>query len=170
MKTITTISEPRIEQRPAQPYMGIRVQTPFKGMYKVVGQLEKELTAWLKQRGFPASGTGLLRYHVIDMAGEMDIEVGIMVAEPLAGEGRVTTSVLPAGTYASLIYSGSGLKGNKALLEWGQANGLRWDKWADPKGDAFGARYEAILTDPSVEPRKTKWQIELAIKLAENQK
>ena len=53
----------------------------------------------------------------------------------------------------------------RPLLQWGRANGLAWDRWADPHGDAFRARYETYLTDPRVEPRKTKWAIEVAIKV-----
>jgi hypothetical protein len=34
----------------------------------------------------------------------------------------------------------------------------------DPAGDRFGCRYEAYLTDPRDEPRKTKWEIELNIR------
>jgi hypothetical protein len=77
--------------------------------------------------------------------------------------------VLPAGRYASLIYTGSGYAGNKALVDWAKANGIAWDRWNDAKGDAFCSRYESYLTDPKVEPHKTKWKIEVAIKLADNQ-
>ena len=81
--------------------------------------------------------------------------------------GRVAVDRSPAGRYASLIYQGHGLTGNKALLAWAAAQGLVWDRWETPEGDAFRARYERYLTDPRVEPRKTRWDIELAIKLAD---
>jgi effector-binding domain-containing protein len=166
---MTTVSEPRIDDRPEKPYLGIRTQTPFKGMFNVVAQLRKELSAWAKQQGVEPSGPPFLRYHVIDMAGEMDIEVGIQVATALPDDGRISASVLPAGRYASLVYSGSGLTGNKTLLDWAKANGIAWDRWDDVKGDAFRCRCETYLTDPKVEPRKTKWDIEVAIKLAADQ-
>jgi effector-binding domain-containing protein len=164
---MTIIVQPRIDARTEQPYMGIRTQTPMKGMSKVVGKLFKEIGAWAKQRGLQPAGPPFLRYYVIDMAGEMDIEVGIPVEAPLPGDGRVAASTLPAGRYASLIYAGSGYTGNKALLDWAWSNGYAWDRWKDPKGDAFRARYETYLTDPAVEPRKTRWEIEVAIKLAD---
>jgi effector-binding domain-containing protein len=164
---MTTIGEPRIDERPERPYLGIRTQTPFQGMFKAVTQLRKELLGWVKQQGIAPAGPLFLRYHVIDMAGEMDIEIGMPVATALPGNSRVSPGVLPAGRYASLIYSGSGLQGNKALLDWAKANGLAWDRWQDEKGDAFRCRCEHYLTDPKVEPRKTKWAIEVAIKLAD---
>jgi effector-binding domain-containing protein len=166
---MTTVSEPRLDERPDKPYLGIRTQTPFRGMINVVGQLRKELAAWAQGNGVEPAGPRFLRYHVIDMAGEMDIEFGMPVATPRPGDGRVTAGVLPAGRYASLIYSGSGLTGNKTLLDWARANGLRLDRWTETKGDVFRCRCEHFLTDPKVEPRKTRWEIEVAIKLADEQ-
>ena len=163
---MTTVGQPRLDQRPNQPYMGIRTQTPMKGMSKVVGKLFKEIGVWAKQHDLHPAGPPFLRYHVIDMAGEMDVEVGIPVETPLPGDGRVSAGELPAGRFASLVYTGSGYTGNKTLIEWARANGHAWDRWDDPKGDGFRCRYESYLTDPAVEPRKTKWQVEVAIKLA----
>jgi len=166
---MTTVTEPKIDERAEKPYLGIRTQTPFKGMSKVIDKLFKELFAWAKQQGVEPAGPPFLRLHVIDMAGEMDLEVGIPVEMALPGDGRVIPGVLPAGRYASLVYIGSGLTGNKTLLDWAKANGLAWDRWQDPKGDAFRSRYETFLTDPDMEPRKTKWEVEVAIKLADDQ-
>jgi effector-binding domain-containing protein len=162
------IGEPKIDERPEIPYIGIRIQTPMKGMFGEVNKLFKELDRWMTKQGVVPAGPSLLRYHIIDMRGEMDIEVGIPVTETVTGDERVKPGVLPAGRYASLIYSGSGLQGNKALVEWARDNGIRWDRWDDPKGDAFRCRYEAYLTDPKIEPRKTKWDIEVAIKIADD--
>jgi hypothetical protein len=41
------------------------------------------------------------------------------------------------------------------------------DRVDDPAGDRFAGRYEAYLTDPRTERMKTKWQTELAIRLAD---
>ncbi len=164
---MTTIGEPSIDERPERPYLGIRVRTPMKGMGATTDKLRKELAKWLKTHGVAAAGPPFRRFHVIDMAGEMDITVGVPVAAVRAGDGRVTADVLPAGRYASLVFSGSGLTGNKALIEWAKANGIAWDRWDDARGDAFRCRCETYLTDAAVEQRKTKQQIEVAIKLAE---
>jgi effector-binding domain-containing protein len=162
------IGKPSIEYRPEKLYMGIRTQTPFQGMFAMVDKLRKELYAWFKAQNIEPKGPGFLRYHVIDMEGDMDITFGIQVAEVLPGDARVTPGVIPAGHYAYLIYSRYALRGNKALLGWGKDNGIRWDVWNDPKGDAFACRCETYLTDPKIEPRKTKWDVDLAIKLADD--
>jgi effector-binding domain-containing protein len=166
---MTTVSQPRIDYRTEKSYMGIRTQVPMKGMFQVVDKLRREMSTWLKQQGVEPAGPPFLRYHVIDMAGEMDIEVGIPVATVLPGDGRVSANVLPEGRYASVIYVGNGLTGNKTLIEWAKANGIVWDRWEDPKGDAFRSRCETYLTDPKTEHRKTKWEIEVAIKLPDDQ-
>ncbi|HYO88574.1 MAG TPA: GyrI-like domain-containing protein [Candidatus Limnocylindrales bacterium] len=161
------IGEPRIDDRTEHPTLGIRVQTPMNGMSAVIDKLFMELGKWGRTHSVEPAGPPFLRYHVIDMQGEMDIEVGIPVAEVLPGDDRVTPGVLPAGRYASLIYTGSGMAGNKALVEWAKANGIVWDRWEGERGDAFRARTETYLTDPKVEPRKTHWEVEVAIKLAD---
>src|SRR6266542_3301605 len=105
---VTTVSEPRIDERTNQPYMGIRAQVPMSAMSKNVTKLFKEMNAYIKQQKIEPAGPPFLRFHVIDMAGEMDIEVGFPVAAPLPDEGRVCAGVLPAGRYPSLKYTGSG--------------------------------------------------------------
>ena len=165
---MTIVGEPKIDYRAEKPYMGIRTRVPMKGMFKVVDNLRKELAIWFKQQHVDSAGPPFLRYHVIDMAGDMDIEVGFPVDATLSDGERVKAGMLPAGRYASLVYIGHGLTGNKALIEWARANGLAWDRWDDPSGDAFRSRYETYLTDPAIEPRKTKWEVEVAIKLKDD--
>ena len=166
-KNVNKASELKIDQRPEIPYLGIRLVTPFGGMFAQMDIARKELVKWFKEQGIKPGTPPFLRYHVIDMKGDMDMEYGIPVETPLPGNGRVKPGVLPAGRYVSLIYSGGGLQGNKALIGGALAQGLVFDRWETEKGDAFRCRYEAYLTDPKIEPRKTKWDIEVAIKLAD---
>jgi hypothetical protein len=46
-----------------------------------------------------------------------------------------------------------------------QEKKLDVDKEITSKGEAFACRYEAYLTDYRTEPRKTRWQVDLAFKL-----
>jgi effector-binding domain-containing protein len=162
-------TEPKISWRNEQPSIGIRAKTPFKGMFAVVDTLLKELRTWVKAHGIADEGPFFLRYHVIDMEGMMDIEVGCMVRQPLRGDDRVKPGVLPKGRYAHLTYTRYALRGNKALLGWIQENHINVDRWEDPEGDAFACRYEAYVTDYRVEPRKSAWEVDLAIKLADDE-
>jgi DNA gyrase inhibitor GyrI len=127
--------------------------------------ISKDLQRWARERQVNPAGPPFLRYHVIDMRGEMDLTFGIPVQEVLPEDGAVTPGALSAGQYASLVFMGSGIAGNKALIDWVRANGLEFDRWSTEKGDNFRCRYETYLTDPKVEPHKTRWEIEVAIKL-----
>ena len=161
------ISNPQVDYREEKPYMGIRAVVPFNGMFAEVDKLIKELRIWVKQQKLADEGPFFLRYHVIDMDGPMDIEVGFMVSEHRAATERIRSGTLPAGHYANLTYTGSGLKGNKALLEWVQNQGIALDRWNEPLGDAFRCRYEAYLTHDRLQPRKSKG-VDLAIKVLDS--
>ncbi len=155
---------PSIVAHPDRPTLGLRTVTPFRGMFAVRDELMATLYTWLDARGITA-GTTFFRLHVIDMAGPMDIEVGVLTDGPLPGDDQVRPGVLPAGRYATLVYVNHGRRANGTLLDWAAAEGLTLDRSEDPAGDRFGCRYEAYLTDPRTERMKTRWQIELAIRL-----
>ena len=159
------LEPPRVVERPDADYLGIRVVTPFRGMLSVRNELIDELSAWLVQQGIDDVGMFFLRLHVIDMNGPMDLEVGVTTSGPLAGDDRVRPAVLPAGRYATLTYRNHSLRANRALLDWAGAEALSLDRRDTPEGDLFGCRYELFRTDPRKEPRKTKWQVELNIRL-----
>ena len=165
-------TEPRVEDRAEQHYAGIRTQVTMDELGSgIIPQLHGEVMAWLSQHGVSPVGAPILRYHVIDMAGKLDIEIGWPVAAPIPGNGRVNAGVLPAGRYACLIYTGiaNGIAGNAALLAWAEERGIVLDRWDTPAGDAFRARVETECTDPADEPDMAKWETEVAIKLADLQ-
>lgn len=163
------IGEPKLEDRPEQPYAGIRTQTRIRAFPRVIPTLLDEIFDWLGEHDITPAGPPFMRYHVINMAAQLDVELGVPVATPIAGDDRVKAGTLPAGKYAALVYTGSqnGIEGNKALLDWGRANDIRWDRWDDPNGDAFRSRVEFYLTDPDDEPDPAKWETEVAILVAE---
>ena len=160
------IQPPRVEQRHAKTCLGIRVVTPFRGMLRVRDELLVELWSWLASHDIEASGPFFLRLHVINMEGPMDLEVGVITTTALEGDDRVRSGVLPAGRYATLTYIDHARRANRALIDWARDNGITFDRWDDPGGDAFACRYEAYATDPRTEPRKTKWQVELNMRVA----
>ncbi len=164
---MTTIGKPKIDKRPKITYMGIRTIAPFKGMSKEIGKMVDELNDWVADHKIKTSGPPFLRYHVIDMRGFMDISYCVPVRKALPDDDNIKADFIPAGQYASLIYSGGGISGNRALIEWVRAQGMDFDRWDTEQGDNFRGRYETFLTDPKIEPRKSKWKIEVAIKLAD---
>ncbi len=159
------IGTPEIAYRAARAYVGLRMVTPFEGMFAQTDKLFKELRQWVNAKGLADQGPYFLRYHVIDMKGLMDVEAGFVVVSQQREDGRVKCGTLPAGRYAHLTFSRYALRGNQALLIWIQEKNLDVDRQDTLNGDAFGCRYEAYLTDYRTEPRKKNWQVDLAIRL-----
>ena len=159
MPGVEIVDGPKIVTKPEIHYVGIRVITPFRGMLAVRDRLMNELF----ERDLPIAGPVFHRLHVIDMNGPMDMEVGAVVDEPVDGGG-----VLPAGRYASLTYVNHARRANALLLDWARDNGHALDRWDTAAGDQFACRYEAFLTDPRTERMKTKWRVELNIRLADS--
>src|SRR5215213_9996629 len=125
------IGEPRLEERAEQSYVGIRASATMRELPAVIPQTHGELYAWCGERGVKPAAAPFIRYHVIDMEGMLDIELSVPTASAVPGDGRVTAGVLPSGRYATLVYTDvtKGFPANRALLEWGAAQGLMWDKW-----------------------------------------
>ncbi|XVV08183.1 GyrI-like domain-containing protein [Actinoplanes sp. CA-131856] len=159
------LSGPAVTAHPERPTVGIRVTTPFRGMFAVRDELMRELYAWLDAHGVD-HGTTFFRLHVVDMNADMQVEVGVVTASAVdTVSSRVTAGVLPAGRYATMTYVGHGRRANGTLIDWVNAGPESFDRTEEPAGDRFACRYEAYLTDPRSERMKTKWQIELAIRL-----
>ena len=162
------LTAPKLEERAEQPYVAIRTLAAMNELDTVIPRLLGDVFAWLAQQGIAPAGAPFVRYLVINMAAQLDIEVGVPVASAVAGDDLVRAGVLPAGRYASLVYTdvSRGIEANAALLNWGAAHGLVWDSWVAENGDGFGARFESFLTDPKEEPDPAKWDTEVAIRLA----
>ena len=166
------ISEPTIQDRTEQPYVAIRARAQMRELDRVIAQLLGEVGAWLGQHGVAPAGAPFVRYLVVDMEGDLDIEVGFPVASASDGSGRVTAGVLPGGRYASIIHTGhyDGVRGaNMALIDWAARQGLVWDTRPAEHGQGFSARLETYHTDPAREPDPAKWETEVAIRLADGQ-
>jgi hypothetical protein len=157
----------RVEERPEIPYVGIRVVTPFRGMLAVRDRLLAEARAAIHEAGIETVGYGFLRLHVIDMNGPMDLEAGYFTDGPAhANHSRLRSGSMAAGNYATMKYQDHALRANQTLQDWVRDNALVLDRRTVPAGDEFACRYEAYWTDPAVEPRKTRWTVELSMLLA----
>jgi effector-binding domain-containing protein len=169
-KVSSVTTEPKIVERSEQPYMGIRLWIPSKELSVWQVKLTKELSKWLEKHNLKPAGPVFHRFYVINMGTEFEFEIGIPVEKSVAGDERVKPGILPAGRYAALIYTGrnNAYKGNKTLVEWARDNGIKWDRWDDPRGDAFRCRYESYLTDRTSEVDKKDWQTEVAIKVVDS--
>lgn len=102
------------------------------------------------------------------MAGAMEMEVGVPVADAVAGDDPVLAGVLPAGRYVTMRHVGhpDGLfQATGRLLEWGRQQGVRWDASDDQR--RWGVRIESYEDDLDEQPDMTKWRTELRFRLAD---
>lgn len=162
-------TEPEIVQRSEQPYVAIKASVTMETIGTVLPSLHPEVFAWLDARGGRPVGAPFWKYNVIDMQRELEVEVGVPVAEAVAGDDRVLSGVLPAGNYAGSTYTGhpDGLMHATAeLLDWAAKRGLAWDVSDTPQGQRWGCRLEIYETDPREEPDMHKWETRLVFRLA----
>lgn len=161
----------RVETRPETPTVGITGVFTMTELARVADRIP-ELVTWLAERGTHPAGPPFFRYHVIDMAGELAVEVGFPVPDNVAltSAGEIAVSTIPAGRYVTTVHHGhpDGLvDATGALLAWAAAEGLTFDRHDIDAGDAWAGRFEFYLTDPAEQPDMAQWDTELAFRLAD---
>ncbi|WP_431279393.1 GyrI-like domain-containing protein [Leifsonia poae] len=164
-RDVEVVEGPRVETRAETPTLGIRETVPFRTMLSNRDRLLGELIEWLTAHDVEPTGPFFLRLHVVDMAGSMDIEVGVVSAASTTADQRVRAGVIPAGRYALLDYQNTSLPANRMLIRWVSEQGLSFDSHGSSEGDVFAARCEIYVTDPRTERRKTRWVVQLAFLL-----
>jgi effector-binding domain-containing protein len=161
---------PEIMQRAAVPYAGISAWVTMQAVGSVADSIP-EIFGWLGSHGIAPAGAPFFRYHVIDMERQLLVEAGIPVAAALAGDdGDIRSGILPAGRFAVMMHTGAPetlMAATAELLAWAKARDLTWDVAETDEGEKWGCRLESYLTDPREQPDMTKWQTELAFRLAD---
>jgi hypothetical protein len=133
-----------------------------------------ELFGWLSEHGITPADAPFFRYNVIDMANVLVVEAGVPLAEPvdalLDSDSTLFAGVLPAGRYAAVSHVGHPdelIEVTKALLEWAEREQVAWDVVPSPEGEVWGCRVEFQRTNPAEVPDMSKWETELAFRLAD---
>jgi effector-binding domain-containing protein len=121
--------EPQIVTRAEeQPYAAIRGHVTMAeiGAFAV---RTPEVYAWLGAHGVAPAGPPFLRYNVIDMMRQLEIDNGVPVAAPVDVDGDMIAGAIPAGRYVTVTHTGhpSELVGvTKALLDWSPTSPSAW--------------------------------------------
>jgi hypothetical protein len=103
--TSTRPTVPSVIERAPQPYVSVPRTVAMATISSAADDIPG-LFAWLAERGTEPAGPPFLRYNVIDMDRELQLEAGVPVAAPVAGDDRVRAGVLPGGRYAAMTTSG----------------------------------------------------------------
>jgi effector-binding domain-containing protein len=124
-----------LQQRAPQPVMSIRAIVGIDQLGEAMDDRLRALSAYLRQHGVEPAGAPFVRYHTFGET-DTDLETGIPVAEPVAGEGRITRGELPGGPAISTWHLGP----------------------HDTLGDAY-ARISAWPTAHGHEPDGPSWEV-----------
>ena len=156
---------PAIEHRGERDYVARRVVMQLRDFGERIPVLMGELCGWMQQHNVTASGAMFLRFHTIDMPERIDVEAALPVDGAPQPEDDISTGTVPAGRYATLIYTGveNAVAQNRRLIDWIAAQGETMDYERRTDGDQFAARIETLMSDPEDLPAQSQWQI--AIKL-----
>jgi effector-binding domain-containing protein len=163
------ITTPRLEQRTEQHCLFIRTHVRMDQIGPQVPPLVPVLLDWMASHGVKEAGPVFFRYNVVDMEGPMEIDVGVAVDQPVAGDHTVKPGSIPAGTYATLRHIGHPdelMPATAALLDWGNERHVAWCKRPHgPTGEAWNGRFEFYLNGPDTEPDMAKWCTDLAFQV-----
>jgi effector-binding domain-containing protein len=153
------MTEPQIEERPDQPYLGIRCEIT-EGIPAAVDSAFPRLFAWLGEQGAEPSGPPFIRYLELDGSGEpLLIDVGAPVTAERPGGGPVEARVLPAGRYVTRLHVGPYRHATEPDLTAARDE-LRG--WIEERGIATNGLVEHYRVGPPLESDWTKWETELA--------
>ena len=154
------VNDVQLEHRDPQPVVSIRATVPIAELAQHQGDRLAALAGYLQQHGVQPAGPPFVRYHTFGET-ETDLEGGIPVAAPVAGEGRIAGGVLPGGPAVTTWHVGSHdtLRDAYArLAAWLQAHGREpagapWEvyHWIDP--GQYGG--------PASWPDPSRWRTEL---------
>ena len=169
------MTEPQIEERNEQPYLGIRSQVT-EGVPAVVDRSFPQLFAWLGRHGVEPAGPPFIRFHEVDHAAEpLEIEVAAPVAGGAPSDATVRAGVLPAGRYATLLHNGPYRHdevpdlgdAQVALRDWTEQQGIVTGRPSE-RGYSLACCVEHYRVGPPMEKDWTKWETELAYLVVES--
>lgn len=167
---------PILQRRDARAYLAIPLTATADDLPRRLPDAFRDLLARVRAQGGRILGAPFVRYRAIAPEAEggvCDVDVGVPVdtgdADRIAAEqgadGRLRNGALPPGTYATLVHTGplAGLRdAARALLEWGEANGVAWHRRDESRAERWEARVEAWLGDPAAEPDPAHWRTEIS--------
>jgi effector-binding domain-containing protein len=163
------MTEPQLELRPVQPYLGIAGRIT-DGVPAFVDEAFPELYRWLGEHGIDPSGPPLIRFRKLDPDGEpLEIEAAAPVEAEAPGDERISAGALPAGRYLTLIHRGPYRSESapdlattrKQLTKWAAEQGIVYSR-ATANGTTLPCALERYLVGPPNEPDFTKWETEFA--------
>ena len=133
-----------IEERKAQDVLSVRTKASVQDLPQVMGKVYGNIAQYLGEMGECPAGPPFATYYNMDMQ-NLDVEIGFPVSKNLQGKNDIKASKIPAGEYASCVFTGpySDIEpAYNALSHWIKEN----------RYEVTGIAYEFYLNDPDVTP------------------
>ncbi|WP_103352715.1 GyrI-like domain-containing protein [Amycolatopsis sp. CA-128772] len=159
---------PAIVDRPAQRYVAERATLGIPDFPRIADRLPP-LIGTLAAHGVTPAGAPFFRYRVLHPGPRFTVEAGVPIDGGYTPDEPAFLGELPAGRYVRETYVGApdGLAAaTGAVLAWGAAEGLIWDRTETPDGEAWGGRLEVLRSNPREVPDPTQWVTDLLFRLA----
>ncbi len=94
-----------IKNLAAQPVLVVRTRTAAQNLPAVLGQSYVQVLQRLAHLGEDPAGPPFVAYFNMD-ANDLDVQIGFPVRVVLDGEAPVQADEIPAGAYATTVYTG----------------------------------------------------------------
>ena len=132
------------KERETQPSMSIRTKASVQDLPQVLGKSYGAIAQYVGELGVYPAGPPFVVYFNMDMQ-NLDIEIGFPVSKKLPDKAEIKVSEIPAGKYASCLYTGPYNEiepAYNALTQYMNDNGY----------ESTGIAIEVYLNDPSQTP------------------
>src|SRR2546430_51623 len=117
---------PTIAYRAEQPYLAVKGPVTMNTIPAIADRFP-EVFGFLAAKGIEPAGAPFLKYNVIDMEQQLEMEAGVPVPAGMTGDGEVFAGVLPAGRYPTVHPVGHPEalpRVTPRLIEWGRGQGV----------------------------------------------
>lgn len=149
-----------LEELPPQPVLSIRATIPVARLGDTMGERIRVLSQFLRERGAQPAGPPFVRYHTFGET-DTDMEFGVPVTEPTAGDGEVGGGELPGGSAATTWHLGAHDRLGEA---YGRIERWRREHGREPAGPGWEV-YQWIDLGASGEstsqPDPSTWRVQL---------
>ena len=146
-----------IKELPVIPTLSVRTRTAVQELPKTMRKAFGAIVQYLVEIGEQPDSPAYAAYYNMDMQ-NLDVEIGFPVSKNLPDKNDIKASKIPAGEYASCVFTGpySDIEpAYNALSLWIKENGY----------EVIGIAYEFYLNDPAVTlPSELKTEILFPLK------
>ena len=99
------LSECDLYEQADQPTLSIRTHAAVQDLPRLIGESYAAIGKYMMEFGVKPIGVPFTAYFNLDMQ-NLDIEIGFPMDQVVPGQGAIQPSKMPAGMYASVLYTG----------------------------------------------------------------